>query len=318
MTTILPDDLEPTNYGALAGHSETALAFCRWEHPNPVGRVIISHGFGEHGERYRHVAHWLHERNWSVSAMDHRGFGRSGGVRGDADGIHGFVDDLVLFLRHERRYDADRAGAPPRLVDGVPLPPLPVCPQVLLGHSFGGLVALLAMLWHADTMEGLILSSPVMKLRDLGLPLRMLQRLLSWVAPHKPLDIPNDKSRVCSDPIFVQRYWADPLCHRFTSAAFLEALTQGREEILHLGHELDRPVLLLESGDDSVVDPDASEELWSKVRPELLERRRMEGLKHEILHDLRRDEAMALIEPWLLRLSEGQSRNPSPACATTI
>lgn len=318
VTTILPDDLEPTNYGALAGHSETALAFCRWEHPNPIGRVVISHGFGEHGERYRHIAHWLHERGWSVSALDHRGFGRSGGVRGDADGIHGFVDDLVLFLRHERRYDADRVAAPPRVVDGVPLPPLPVCPQILLGHSFGGLVALLALLWHADTLDGLILTSPVVKLRDLGLPLRMLQRLLFWVAPHKPLDMPNDKSRVCSDPIFVQRYWADPLCHRFTSAAFVEALSQGREEILHLGHELDRPILLLESGEDTVVDPDASETLWTKVRPELLERHRMEGLKHEILHDLRRNEALALTEAWLRRVSEGQSRNPNPACATTV
>jgi len=318
VTTILPDDLEPSNYGALAGHSETALAYCRWEHPNPIGRVVISHGFGEHGERYRHLAYWLHELGWSVSALDHRGFGRSGGVRGDADGIHGFVDDLVLFLRHERRYDADRVAAPPRVVDGVPLPPLPVCPQILLGHSFGGLLALLALLWHADTIDGLILTSPVVKLRDLGLPLRMLQRLLYWVAPHKPLDMPNDKSLVCSDPIFVQRYWADPLCHRFTSAAFVEALSQGREEILHLGHELDRPILLLESGEDTVVDPDASEALWTKVRPELLERHRMEGLKHEILHDLHRDEALVIIEAWLHRRSDGESRNPNPACATTV
>lgn len=318
MTTVLPDDLEPSNYGALAGHSETALAYCRWEHPNPIGRVVISHGFGEHGERYRHIAYWLHELGWSVSALDHRGFGRSGGVRGDADGIHGFVDDLVLFLRHERRYDADRVAAPPRVVDGVPLPPLPVCPQILLGHSFGGLLGLLALLWHADTIDGLILTSPVVKLRDLGLPLRMLQRLLYWVAPHKPLDMPNDKSRVCSDPIFVQRYWADPLCHRFTSAAFVEALSQGREEILHLGHELDRPLLLLESGEDTVVDPDASEALWTKVRPELLERHRMEGLKHEILHDLHRDEALAIIEAWLGRRSAGESRNPNPAHATTV
>lgn len=318
MTTVLPDDLEPTNYGLLTGHSETALAYCRWEHPSPVGRVVISHGYGEHGERYRHLAHWLHHQGWSVSALDHRGFGRSGGVRGDADGIHGFVDDLVLFLRHERRYDADRVSAPPRVVDGVPLPPLPVCPQVLLGHSFGGLVALLALLWHADTMEGLILSSPAVKLKDIGLFLRVLQRLLFWVAPHKSLDLPNDKHQVCSDPIFVQRYWADPLCHRFTSAAFVEALDQGREEILNLGHELDRPILLLESGNDSVVDPNASEELWASVRPELLERHRMDGFKHEIFHDLRRTEALAIAETWLRKLLAGQSRNPSPASATTI
>lgn len=318
ITTVLPDDLEPTNYGALTGHSETALAFCRWEHPNPKGRVVISHGYGEHGERYRHVAHWLHAQGWSVSAMDHRGFGRSGGVRGDADGIHGFVDDLVLFLRHERRYDAERAGAQPRLVDGMPLPPSPVCPQVLLGHSFGGLVALLALLWHADTMEGLVVSNPVLKLYDLGLPLRILQRLLLWIAPHRPLDLPNNKDEVCSDPIFVQRYWADPLCHRFATAAYVQALHQGREEILHLGHELDRPVLLLECEKDSVADPDASEALWSRVPPELLERHRLHGFKHEILHDLRRAEALDILGPWLEGILQQQARNPRPASAMNV
>jgi alpha-beta hydrolase superfamily lysophospholipase len=280
--------------------------------------VVISHGFGEHGERYRHVAHWLHERGWSVSAMDHRGFGRSSGLRGDADGIHGFVDDLVHFLRHERRYDAQRVGAPPRVVDGVPLPPLPVCPQIVLGHSFGGLVALLALLWHADTMDGLVLSSPVVKLKDLGFLLRTLQRLLLWVAPHKPLDMPNNKDLVCSDPVFVQRYWADALCHRFTSAAFIAALEQGRKEVLHLGHELDRPILLLESGDDTVVDPDASEELWGHVRPELLERHRLEGFRHEVFHDRRRAEALAITETWLQRLLAAEVRNPSAASATTV
>jgi alpha-beta hydrolase superfamily lysophospholipase len=167
-------------------------------------------------------------------------------------------------------------------------------------------------------MEGLILSSPAVKLKNIGWVLRVFQRLLLWVAPHKSLDMPNDKGQVCSDPVFVQRYWADPLCHRCASAAFLEAFRQGREEILNLGHELDRPILLLESGNDTVVDPDASEELWAGVRPGLLERHRMEGFKHEIFHDLRRAEALALTQTWLSHFPDGQSRNPSPASATTV
>ena len=55
-TPVLPSDLEPTIRGVLSGHGGVTLAWARWEHPEPKGRVVISHGYGEHGERYRHTA----------------------------------------------------------------------------------------------------------------------------------------------------------------------------------------------------------------------------------------------------------------------
>jgi alpha-beta hydrolase superfamily lysophospholipase len=241
--------------------------------------------------------------------MDHRGFGRSGGLRGDAVGIRAYVDDFALFLRQERRHDAERTGATARVVDGVPMPPLPVCPQVVLGHSFGGLVALLTLLWHADTLDGLILSSPAVTLRSNSRLLVILARFLRWFMPHRPIRMHGNKSDVCSDPVLVQRYEADPLCHRWASASFGAALDEGRAEILSLGHELDRPMLLLEAGFDTVVDPDGSEELWTAVQPGLLERHRLPGVYHEIFHDRLRAQAQALTEPWLERLH--QSWNPS-------
>ncbi|HLP30868.1 MAG TPA: lysophospholipase [Geothrix sp.] len=312
---VIPADLEPTVRGVLTGHGGLPLAWARWEHPQPKGRVVISHGYGEHGERYRHTAHWLHDLGWSVSSMDHRGFGRSGGIRGDAVGIRAFVDDFALFLRQERRHDADRTGAKARVVDGVPMPPLPVCPQVVLGHSFGGLVALLTLLWHADTLDGLILSSPAVAVRSNSRLLVLLSRILRWFMPHRPVLLHGNKSQVCSDPVIVQRYEADPLCHRYATAAFGVALEEGRAEVLSLGQELDRPILLLDAGTDTVVDPEGSEELWSAVRPAMLERHRLPGFYHEVFHDRRRAEAQALVEPWLENLA--RTWNPSHRTAMT-
>lgn len=312
LSTLLPEDLEPTHRGTLDGHSDTSLAFIRWEHPEPKGRLVIAHGYGEHSERYRHTAKWLHNLGWSVSAMDHRGFGRSGGKRGDADGIHAFVEDLTLFLRHERRYDAERVGAGPRIVEGVPMPPLPVCPQVVLGHSFGGLIALLTLLWHADTMEGLIASSPAITLKPRGWMLNLVEAIVSRIAPHWCIELSNHKDLVCSDPVLVQRYWDDPHCHRKVSAAFAQALQAGREELIGLGHELDRPILLLEAGEDTVVVPHGNEILWEAMKPGLLERHYLEGFRHEIFHDRRRPEAEALAKAWLDRLLHDWTGTPNP------
>lgn len=316
--SVLSEDLEPTLRGFLPGHSQTPLAYVRWEHPAPKGRVVLAHGYGEHSERYRHTAKWLHDLGWSVSAMDHRGFGRSGGRRGDARGIRAFVEDLALFLRHERHHDRELTDAGSRIVAGIPVAPLPVCPQVLLGHSFGGLIAVLDLLWHVDTLDGLILTSPAVALRPMSPLVKILIPFLLLVAPHKTMNLHNDKQQVCSDPKWVQGYWDDPLCHRQLSAAFAEALQQGREEILPFGHELDRPILLLEAGNDTVTDPDGAEELWDAVSPGLLERHRLEGFKHEILHDLRRVEAQAIAEAWLSRLLEQWLGNPNAFAAMFV
>jgi alpha-beta hydrolase superfamily lysophospholipase len=301
--SILPEDLEPTVRGFLSGHGGTPLAFERWEHPAPRGRVVIAPGYGEHGERYRHTAAWLHRAGWSVTAMDHQGFGRSGGVRGDARGIKAPVEDLALVLRQERLQDALSQGGT-----------RPAWPQILLGHSFGGLVALLVLLWHPDTLDGLIASSPAVTLRKLPAHLNLLQKVLNLLVPHRPLDIPGDKTQVCSDPVLVQRYWDDPLCHHLVTAAFLAAMAEGRREILPMGAELDRPILLLESGQDTVVDPDGSEELWRGVKEGLLERHRLPGFYHEVFHDLRREEAEGLAETWLAKFFPAPGgTNPLPA-----
>lgn len=297
--TVLPSDLEPSERGSFQGHGSLKLAFARWEHPEPKGRVVISHGYGEHGERYRHTAKWLHSLGWSVSSMDHAGFGRSEGTRGDATGIRPFADDFAFFLHQERLHDAIRNGAHPRLVDEVPVLSWPVLPQVVLGHSFGGLVAMLACLWHPDAVDGLVLSSPAVSLRPLTGLMKWMGSVLFRLAPHLPIDLPGNKNLVCSDPVLVQRYWADPYCHRRVTASFPVAIQEGREELLTFGSELDRPMLLLEADIDTVVDPDGAEAIWSSIKPGLLERHRMNGFYHEVFHDIHRAEAQALVEPWL-------------------
>ncbi|MBI4913632.1 MAG: alpha/beta hydrolase [Acidobacteria bacterium] len=283
------EDLEPTERGHFVAADGLRIAWVRWEHPNPVGRVLLSHGYGEHAERYRHTAAWLLRLGWSVSGLDHRGFGRSEGVRGDARGLGPFVEDFRQFLAAE-------GGAAPR--------------RLVLAHSFGALVALCACLGAPTPVGGLVLSSPALVLRPFPWSIRLMERILLRLAPHLSLDLPNNKDLVCSDPRLVERYWADPLCHRRVTAAFPGVFPEGFKLLLEGAGDLRLPILVLEAGEDSVADHEAARALWARVPREGVERHRLAGFRHEIFHDRRRDEAQALVQAWMGRPFRVPSGNP--------
>lgn len=273
-----PDLESPSARGTRAAADGLSLAWTRWDPPEPRGRVVLVHGYGEHGGRYGGTAAWLNGLGWSVSAQDHRGFGRSGGPRGDGPGLDAFVEDLHGFLAGER---------------------LPDRPLVVLGHSFGGLVSLLALAGRPGLADAAVLTSPALVLRPLPRSLRILRRVLLRLAPHLSVDLPNNKDLVCSDPAEVERYWTDPLCHRHISAAFHAGFEEGWNRLLPRAPGLDLPLLVLEAGEDTVADPDAADPFWARVPPAGLTRIRLAGFRHEILHDLRRAEARARLGPWL-------------------
>jgi alpha-beta hydrolase superfamily lysophospholipase len=109
---------------------------------NPAGVVQIAHGLAEHGERYDRLAKALNAAGFRVHAVDHRGHGRSArgrlGEFGPA-GFEGLIADVVQF------------GAALRAQRGS-------LPLFLFGHSMGSFAAQAAILDHASTWSGVVLS----------------------------------------------------------------------------------------------------------------------------------------------------------------
>ncbi|BEP95493.1 alpha/beta hydrolase [Acidovorax sp. A79] len=108
----------------------------------PVGAVQISHGLAEHGERYDRFAKALNAAGFIVHAVDHRGHGRTAGGRlGDfgAAGFSGLIADVAQYGALLRTQHA-----------GLPL--------FLFGHSMGSFAAQAAILDHASTWSGVLLS----------------------------------------------------------------------------------------------------------------------------------------------------------------
>lgn len=108
----------------------------------PAGVVQIAHGLAEHGERYDRFARALNAAGFLVHAVDHRGHGRTANGRlGDfgAAGFEGLIADVAQFGTLLR---AQHGGLP----------------LFLFGHSMGSFAAQAALLDHALTWSGVVLS----------------------------------------------------------------------------------------------------------------------------------------------------------------
>jgi len=100
------------------------LYFRCWAIQKPEAVVFLVHGFGEHINRYDELARFLNHHGYSVFGLDHRGHGKSEGLRVDINKFSDYINDYIGFIQHIQ-------------INVYPFPK----PAFLLGHSMGGLIA---------------------------------------------------------------------------------------------------------------------------------------------------------------------------------
>ena len=102
----------------------TQIAAYRWDPAGePRAAVQLTHGMGEHAQRYEHVARALNNAGFVVYAQDHRGHGASAdpGALGDLGkgGWPGLVDDIGLLVGPYPRGAPGPAADPARPQHGI-------------------------------------------------------------------------------------------------------------------------------------------------------------------------------------------------------
>lgn len=261
----------PTAEWKFQGHNGSRFA-CRWEATNPERLAIISHGYAEHIGRYHRVAGELARTGTTVVGFDHVGHGRSAGERVLIDDL----DDLAADLH---RLVTDTRQRHPQL------------PTILVGHSLGGLVAARYTQLHPETLNRLVLSSPV-----LG-SWRAIDLLLAKDSlPNKPL--PHEL--LSRDPAVGQTYAADPLVwHGGFQRRTLHAIATGLKRF-GTGPRIDRiPVLWLHGSDDRLVPIDGTRRGIERGFGANLTAHLFDGARHELLNESNRMEVMAVLREFL-------------------
>src|SRR6266700_7709796 len=65
--------------------------------------LFILHGLGGHSGWYLDLASSLAQQGITIYTMDHRGFGRSGGLPGHIDRYQTYIGDVAFLLREIRK-----------------------------------------------------------------------------------------------------------------------------------------------------------------------------------------------------------------------
>jgi acylglycerol lipase len=266
------------------------LFYRSWCPPEPVGVIALIHGLADHSGRFTETAEYFATHGWAIYACDLRGHGLSAdGLKQGRVHVNDFDDyardvDAILALAKE----ANRG-----------------LPAVLLGHSMGGLISLRYTIAHPEKMDGIIISSPL-----LGVPVdsvppawqEFVVRILSKLLPRKLFPSNLDANAVCSDPRVVKAYIDDPLVSDMVSARWFTSISGAMADIQDKAPLLSVPTLLMQSGADRLVDPQASRAWAAKAPAEVIEFVVWDGLYHEMFNEPEKDMVRACVLEWLQKV----------------
>ena len=249
----------------------------------PKARIILAHGYGEHAGRYQHVADYLTGRGYAIDAPDYHGHGKT------ALGHFGYFDRFDLLID-------DLKACVDRVVSEEDKKPL-----FLLGHSAGGLLALMYLLRYPTPLQGLVLFAPyVNTAAHVPAMQRIVVRALSNIAPRTGV-IPRVDSAILShDPAVTTGYDADPLVHHgAVSARVAVELLDAGDYVRANAGRITLPTLVLHGKDDQLAQPEFGQTVYDRLGSTDKTIKLYEGYYHEILNEPGKQQVLTDTGKWL-------------------
>jgi alpha-beta hydrolase superfamily lysophospholipase len=264
------------------GVGGTRIVYDVWTPPiEPLGVVILCHGFGEHARRYDHVAQRFGEAGLITYALDLRGHGRSGGKRVYLKNISEYADDVHHLV-------------------GIATAAHPDLKRVVLGHSMGGGVVFTYGVEHPDDYAAMVLSGPAVYAQDAVSPvMTVVAKVLGSIVPGLPVEqLPADA--VSRDPQVVAAYEADPLVHHGKlPAGIAKALIGVGETMPRRAGSLTAPLLVVHGEDDKLIPVAGSRRLIECVGSTDANLKVYPKLYHEVFNEPERAVVLDDVVSWI-------------------
>ncbi len=279
-------------FGTVTAPDGVEIAYRVWRaetRPGVVAHkaIVVIPGIGYHGVPYAVVSDFLSGDGYVVVAVDLRGHGRSGGMRGRVPTSAELVVDLDAVIDRVRRDQA-----PERLY--------------LMGESMGGLVALDYAATSRTRLDGVVFVTPALRVatRQLAYPENVVLLPAALCCRDRPVVnlIGRRLDDASRDPGFKRARREDPLAINRLSVGYLlglRALMAGWEA---KAARVTVPSLILHGRRDRVVDWRGSEALHAALGATEKRLALVEGAWHTLFWDPDTPEVFAEVRRWLSAL----------------
>jgi lysophospholipase len=245
--------------GTLTTSKDISIYYETYEITEPLGHIVISHGFTEAPEKYYELIYYFTQSGYSVYIPTHQGHGHSTRL----------VDDLSLV--HIRSFD-DYIIDLTCFIEDIVLPNVKDRENLyLFGHSMGGGIATLYLQQNPDIVDAAILSSPMLEVEIGNMPSFLAQTLTStaslfgqkekYVLGHGPFD-PDfaleegvTHSSVRYEYYFNKKTKDEYLQTNGASFNWVKEALKMTPRMVSSASRIDIPILLFQAEEDTLVRP---------------------------------------------------------------
>ena len=241
--------------------------------------MIVVHGIGEHSGCYERFSERFVSQSIGILLFDLRGHGRSPGIRGHAS-IRLIQKDIHIIVQNMNKR----------------FPDLPI---VLFGHSMGGHFVLNYAIAENGAVQGIIASSPFLKMVNPPSPMLIrLAGLASRLAPWITVSPGIKASQLSHSGAAPRSTKTDPLLHKRISIGLFCGLLRNSNVILHEKYLFNIPILLMHGSADTLTSYQASK-TFAQNAGKCATFKKWNEMRHALLNDIGNEAVFQYIMKWL-------------------
>lgn len=227
--------------------ADTYKLFLRSWQTDSSAILLILHGLGGHSGWYIDMGNKLASRGITVYAMDHRGFGRSGGLPGHIDDYSTYVEDIYVIVTEIRKRH-------------------PEAIIYILGHSMGGIFTAHFAAKYGDMLAGVLFLNPwIQDVVHVPLLTQLAIVLGGLFKSRRYWQVASGTEAMTTNPEAIHMLLADPYWRRKQTASFLFQILLMRLAVVKKAKHIAIPALVMQAEADKTVVPAATHTFYETL-----------------------------------------------------